>query len=210
MTEVKIDPGRDMLGIIDVQPTFMPGGELPVAGGDEVVAPINRLLEAPFGRAFATQDWHPAGHASFASRHPGRAAFEEIELGGRRQVLWPDHAVAGSARAALAPGLRTDRIEWVVRKGTRLELDSYSAFFDNDRATPTGLAGALRELGVTRVFLVGLAYDYCVAWSAEDAARLGFDTFVVEDACRAIGSVEETRARLIAAGAKVVTSDSLV
>ena len=198
-----------MLGIIDVQPTFMPGGELPVAGGDEVVAIINRLLATTFARAFATQDWHPAGHSSFASRHSGRQAFEEIELDGRRQVLWPDHAVAGSAGALLAPGLETARVELIVRKGTRPRIDSYSAFFDNDRTTPTGLAAALRELGIARVFLVGLAYDYCVAWSAEDAVRLGFETFVIEDACRAIGSLEKTRARLRNAGVTVIETRDL-
>lgn len=189
-----------MLGIIDVQPTFMPGGALPVEDGHAVVPVINRLLAYPFARAFATQDWHPPEHASFASRHPGRRAFEEIELDGRRQTIWPDHAVAGSAEAALANGLDTTGVELIVRKGTRARIDSYSAFFDNDRVTPTGLAGALRELGVRRLFLAGLAFDYCVAWSAEDAARLGFETFVIEDATRAIGPVEPTRDRLAAAG----------
>ena len=198
-----------MLGIIDVQPTFMPGGALAVANGDEVVPVINRLLDTRFARAFATQDWHPPDHASFASRHPGRAPFDEIELNGRRQTLWPDHAVAGSAEAVLAPGLDMRRIELIVRKGTRRMIDSYSAFFDNDRVTPTGLGGALRELGIRRVFLAGLAFDYCVAWSAKDAARLGFETLVIEDATRAIGSVEPTRQALMASGVSLVLADDL-
>ena len=198
-----------MLGIIDVQPTFMPGGALAVANGDEVVPVINRLLDTRFARAFATQDWHPPDHASFASRHPGRAPFDEIELNGRRQTLWPDHAVAGSAEAVLAPGLDMRRIELIVRKGTRRMIDSYSAFFDNDRVTPTGLGGALRELGIRRLFLAGLAFDYCVAWSAEDAARLGFETLVIEDATRAIGSVEPTRQALMASGVSLVLADDL-
>ena len=204
-----IDPGRDWLGVIDVQGTFMPGGALPVADGDAVIPVINRLLQAPFRRGFATQDWHPAGHISFASEHAGRAAFDEIELAYGRQVLWPDHAVQGSAEAELHPSLDLSRIELIVRKGTRREIDSYSAFLENDRKTPTGLAGALRELGVRRVFFVGLALDYCVAWSAENAVQAGFDAFVVEDACRAIGDADEARRRLVDAGVQVVSSSDL-
>src|SRR5215472_2877999 len=143
MPREKID-ATDILGVVDVQPTFMPGGELPVAGGDAVVAVINRLLAGPFRHAFATQDWHPPGHSSFASAHPGHQAFETLSMSYGPQTLWPDHAVIGSAGAALHPDLDTGRIELVLRKGFRLEIDSYSAFRENDRRTVTGLDGWLR------------------------------------------------------------------
>lgn len=187
MSRVTIEPATDILGLIDVQPTFMPGGELAVAEGDAVVAPVNRLLAGPFQHAFATQDWHPPGHVSFASSHPGRQPYEEIVLPYGRQTLWPDHAVQGSANAALHPAIAQERIAVIVRKGFLPHIDSYSAFFENDRATATGLEGWLRGRGFRRLFLVGLATDFCVAWSAEDAARLGFETYVIEDACRGIG-----------------------
>ena len=174
----------DMLGVIDVQPTFMPGGELAVADGDAVVPVVNRLLAA-VPHAFATQDWHPPGHLSFASAHPGRAAFEVVQLPYGPQTLWPDHAIQGTAAAALHPGLDTRRVELILRKGTRPGVDSYSAFHENDRS-PTGLHGWLQARGVRRVFLAGLATDFCVGWSAEDAARLGYQVVVVEDACRGI------------------------
>ena len=188
----------------------MPGGELAVVDGAAVVPVINRLLASPFRRAFATQDWHPARHISFASEHRGRAAFDEIELPYGRQMLWPDHAVQGTAGARLHPLLALERIELIVRKGTRREIDSYSAFFENDRTTPTGLAGALRELGARRVFFVGLALDYCVAWSAEHAVQAGFEAVVVADACRAIGSANEAKRRLLGAGVQVVSSKELM
>jgi nicotinamidase/pyrazinamidase len=206
---IEIDPATDMLGIIDVQPTFMPGGELPVADGDAVVPAINRLL-ARLPHAFATQDWHPPGHLSFSSAHPGRAPFETVALAYGSQVLWPDHAVQGTANAALHPGLEAARIEMVLRKGFRPAIDSYSAFFDNDHRTATGLDAWLRARGVRRLFLCGLATDYCVAWSAEDAAGLGYEVWVVEDACRGIGlplpdggtTMEAARARLLGRGVR--------
>ena len=216
MSGTRIDPGTDILGLIDIQPTFMPGGELPVPDGAAVVPVANRLLETRFAEAFATQDWHPSGHSSFASVHPGRAPFDQIQMPYGAQTLWPDHALQGSASAGLHPDLWTDRIAIVIRKGFRREIDSYSAFYENDRRTPTGLAGYLRERGFKRVFFAGLAFDFCVAFSAEDAMRAGFQAVVVEDACRAIGlpgpgltSAEAARQRLVAAGVSFVASGDL-
>ncbi|UWQ21289.1 bifunctional nicotinamidase/pyrazinamidase [Jannaschia sp. W003] len=171
--------------VIDVQRGFCPGGNLAVPGGDEVVAPVNALM-ARFDHVVLTQDWHPAGHSSFASAHPGRAPYEVIEMPYGPQVLWPDHCVQGTPDAAFHPGLDTDRARAVIRKGMNPALDSYSAFFENDHETPTGLEGYLRTLGVAHVTLVGLALDFCVAWSARDAARLGFGVEVREELCRAI------------------------
>jgi nicotinamidase/pyrazinamidase len=214
---MRIDRQTDILGLVDVQPTFMPGGELPVTEGDAVLAPINRLLAGCFDHGFATQDWHPAGHASFASAHPGRAPYEMIALAYGTQVLWPDHALQGSANAAIHRDIVLDKVEVIIRKGFHPGIDSYSAFFENDRCTPTGLDGWLRQRGFRRVFLAGLATDFCVAWSAEDAVRLGYDVVVVEDACRGIGlpaatggdTVGEARQRLAALGVHVVTSEML-
>ena len=210
---ITIDRRTDILGLIDIQPTFMPGGELPVPDGDAVVPVANRLLRDRFDHAFATQDWHPAGHSSFASSHPGRAPFETIRLAYGEQTLWPDHGVQGSVGAALHPELDQAKIELVVRKGFRPEIDSYSAFFENDRATSTGLAGYLRERGFKRIFFVGLATDFCVAYSAEDAARLGFEAFVIDDGCRGIGmpvagggtTIEAARNRLEGLGVRYVS-----
>ena len=208
---------RDILGLIDVQPTFMPGGELPVEGGDAVVPVINRLLAGPFRHAFATQDWHPPGHSSFASAHAGRVPFDVVDMAYGPQTLWPDHAVIGSPGAELHPGLDLGRIELVLRKGFRPGIDSYSAFRENDRRTGTGLDGWLRARGVTRVFLVGLATDYCVAWSAEDAAEYGFEVVLIEDACRGIGapvpqggsSLDAARARLLERGIRHISSSDI-
>jgi nicotinamidase/pyrazinamidase len=214
---MRIDPRTDILGLIDIQPTFMPSGELPVADGDATVPVVNRLLRA-FQHAFATQDWHPADHASFASRYPGRQPYEVIEMPYGTQVLWPEHGIAGTANAAIHPAIEQAHIEVIIRKGFRPALDSYSAFFENDRTTPTGLEAWLRQRGFQRLFLCGLATDFCVAWSAEDAARLGFATLVIEDACRGIGlptadgrtSIEEARDRLTARGVEFVASADLV
>ena len=218
MTRMAPDPATDMLGLVDLQPTFMPGGELPVAGGDQVVPVVNRLLGGPFAHAFATQDWHPAGHSSFASSHPGREPFATIAMPYGPQTLWPDHALQGSANAALHPDLVQARIELVVRKGFRPEVDSYSAFFENDHRTTTGLDAWLRARGVSRLFLAGLATDYCIAWSAEDAVRLGYRVFVIEDACRGIGlplpgggdTITAARAKLTAAGVTWITTADLL
>lgn len=210
---MRLEPETDILGLIDVQPTFMPGGELPVAGAEAVVPAANALL-ARFRHAFATQDWHPADHASFASAHPGRRPYETIEMPYGPQVLWPDHGIAGSPGAAIHPGIGQERVEAIIRKGYRRMLDSYSAFFENDRVTATGLEGWLRQRGFRRIFFCGLATDFCVAWSAEDAARLGFGAVVIEDACRGIGvpagggrtSLDEARERLAARGVTFMTS----
>ena len=186
----------DVLIAVDVQNDFCPGGRLAVPGGDEVVMPINSLA-ANFLHVVLTQDWHAAGHLSFASSHPGRSPFETVDVAYGLQVLWPDHCVQGSAGAAFHPALNVPHAALVLRKGFRREIDSYSAFYENDRTTPTGLAGYLRERGFARIFLAGLAFEFSVRWSAEDARRLGFEVIVIEDACRGInldGSVAATRA----------------
>ena len=211
-----IDPSTDILGLVDIQPTFMPGGELPVADGDAIVPAVNRLLRQ-FEHAFATQDWHPAGHASFASNHPGMQPYHVIEMTYGKQILWPDHGLAGTANAAIHPDVDQGRIEVIIRKGFRPTLDSYSAFFENDRVTPTGLEGWLRQRGFKRLFLCGLATDFCVAWSAEDAARLGFTVTIIEDACRGIGlpsghgrtTMDTARERLTGMGVQFAESGTL-
>ena len=184
-TSLTIDPQNDVLVVIDVQNDFCPGGALAVARGDEVVPIINRL-SAQFGSAVLTQDWHPPGHRSFASSHPGQAAYATVEVDYGAQTLWPDHCVQGSRGADFHAGLDVACAQLVIRKGFRPSIDSYSAFFENDRKTPTGLAGYLRERGFRRVVLTGLATDYCVAYSAIDAAQLGFASVVMLEACRAI------------------------
>ncbi len=170
--------------VIDMQNDFCPGGALAVPGGDEIVARINAMMD-DFDAVILTQDWHPAGHSSFASTHAGRTPFETIEMPYGPQVLWPDHCVQGTPGAAFHPDLRQDG-DLILRKGFRHEIDSYSAFFENDQATPTGLEGYLRSRGIGALTLVGLATDFCVHFSAVDAAGLGFDTTVRLDACRAI------------------------
>jgi nicotinamidase/pyrazinamidase len=178
--------GRDVLLVVDVQNDFCPGGALPVASGDEVVPVILRLTER-FPHVVLTQDWHPQQHLSFASMHPGKLPFDTVDAACGRQTLWPDHCVQGSHGAAIHDGLQLQHAELILRKGFRPEIDSYSAFQENDRATRTGLAGYLRERGIERVFLAGLAFDYCVRFSAVDARTAGFDAVVIEDACRSIG-----------------------
>jgi nicotinamidase/pyrazinamidase len=175
----------DVLLVIDVQNDFCPGGALAVSRGDEVVPVANRLGER-FSHVVMTQDWHPPGHQSFASAHQRRQPFETITVAYGAQTLWPDHCVQGTPGAAFHPRLRLPRAELVIRKGFRQAIDSYSAFFENDRRTPTGLGGYLSERGLKRVFLVGLATDFCVHYSAIDARRLGFAAVLVEDGCRAI------------------------
>lgn len=192
---MKIDQQADVIVVIDVQNDFCPAGRLAVAEGDKVVPVINDIA-ARFRHVVLTQDWHPEGHSSFASSHPGKAPFTQIAMPYGPQTLWPDHCIQGSAGALFRDDLEIPHAELIIRKGFRKEIDSYSAFFENDRTTPTGLAGYLRERGFSRVVLVGLAFDYCVRYSAEDARKLGFDTVVIENACRAIdlnGSAEDTR-----------------
>jgi nicotinamidase/pyrazinamidase len=196
----------DLLLVIDVQNDFCGGGALAVGDGDAVVPVVNRLGER-FRHVVLTQDWHPSGHSSFATSHPGSAPFETISRPYGEQTLWPDHCIQGTPGAAFHPQLATERAELVIRKGFRAEIDSYSAFHENDRRTPTGLAGYLRERGLQRIFLTGLATDYCVYYSAMDARRLGFDTIVVEDGCRAInlaGSLEAAWKAMVEAGVQRV------
>ncbi len=193
---------HEALIVIDVQNDFCPGGALAVAGGDEIISQINGLME-DFASVVLTQDWHPLNHTSFASNHPGAAPFSLIAMPYGPQVLWPTHCVQGSKGAEFHAGLRSDPAQLVVRKGFRSGIDSYSAFFENDHKTPTGLEGYLRNRGVTALTLVGLATDYCVAYSALDAARLGFKATVLERATRAIdlnGSFAEARDKMRAAG----------
>lgn len=193
----------DALILIDIQNDFCPGGALAVPGGDAVVPVANRLSRR-FSTMVLTQDWHPADHQSFAANHPGAAPFSTVERPYGTQVLWPTHCVQGTAGADFHPDLDTVPAHLVVRKGFRPAIDSYSAFAENDRTTTTGLAGYLRERGITRLFLAGLATDFCVAFSAEDAVRHGFAAVVVEDGCRAIdldGSLDAARRRLADAGA---------
>jgi nicotinamidase/pyrazinamidase len=195
-------PATDALIVIDVQNDFCPGGALAVAGGDEIISRINSLM-GEFATVVLTQDWHPANHASFAANHPGAAPFSLTTMPYGPQVLWPTHCVQGTEGAEFHRDLQTDPAQLVVRKGFRAGIDSYSAFFENDQITPTGLEGYLRNRGVRAVTLVGLATDYCVAYSALDAARLGFKATVLEGAARAIdlnGSLAEARDKMRAAG----------
>ena len=198
-------PATDALIVIDVQNDFCPGGALAVAGGDEIIIRINGLMEA-FGTVVLTQDWHPANHASFAANHPGAEPFSLAQMPYGPQVLWPTHCVQGSKGAEFHRDLWTDPAHLIVRKGFRPEIDSYSAFFENDHSTPTGLDGYLRSRGITAVTLVGLATDYCVAYSAVDAAGLGYTATVLEGAARAIdlnGSLAEAREKMRAAGVRL-------
>ncbi len=201
----------DVLLVVDVQNDFCPGGRLAVPRGDEVVPIVNRLAQR-FRNVILTQDWHPCGHRSFASAHAGRKPFETIALAYGSQILWPDHCVQGTVGAEFRKDLEIPHAALVLRKGFRPTIDSYSAFFENDRTTPTGLSGYLRERALKRIFLVGLAFDFCVRFSAEDAHRLGFDAIVVEDACRGIdveGSVAATQRSLADLGVSLIDAAAL-
>jgi len=195
--------------LVDLQNDFVPGGALPVPGGDEVVPAANRLQEK-FELVVATQDWHPPDHGSFAANHPGKNPGDVVELNGLEQILWPVHCVRETEGAAFVPGLNTERIERVFRKGTDPGIDSYSGFFDNGHRKDTGLGDYLRSRDVTEVYVLGLATDYCVKFTALDARMLGFDTFLVEDACRGVnlnpGDVEKAVAEMRSAGVVVVGS----
>lgn len=195
-------PAHEALIVIDVQNDFCPGGALAVAEGDAIIPQINMLM-AEFACVVLTQDWHPADHASFAANYPGAAAFSLTQMAYGPQVLWPTHCVQGTTGAAIHPALHSDLAQLVIRKGFRAAIDSYSAFFENDHQTATGLEGYLRARGITAVTVVGLATDFCVAYSALDAAGLGFKVTLLESACRAIdlnGSLAEARAKCLAAG----------
>lgn len=207
MTDSLID-SRSCLLIVDAQYGFMPGGGLPVAGGDAIVPVINRIASM-FANVVLTQDWHPAEHISFAANHPGRQPFDTIALSYGEQVLWPVHCVQGTRDAALHDDLRVPQAQLVIRKGFHREVDSYSAFMEADRCTTTGLAAYLHARGITHLYFCGLATDYCVAWSALDARAAGFEVTVIEDACRAIdlnGSLARAWADMAAAG--VARTDS--
>ncbi|HTP57628.1 MAG TPA: bifunctional nicotinamidase/pyrazinamidase [Spirochaetia bacterium] len=201
-----------VLLVVDVQNDFCPGGSLAVEEGDQVVDVINRLMPY-FDRVVATQDWHPRDHVSFATSHPGKKVLDIVDADGIQQVLWPDHCVQGTQGAELFPRLDVGRIELVLRKGLRRRLDSYSAFFENDHVTDTGLRFYLSGLGARQVFVCGLATDYCVRSSALDARRLGFDVSLVQDACRGVdfptGSVQKALAELKAAGVKLISSSDI-
>ncbi len=202
---------HDVLLVIDVQNDFCPGGALAVPRGDEVIAPIHRIAPR-FEHVILTQDWHPSNHASFAASHPGKKPYDSIQFAHGPQTLWPPHCVQGTRGAEFHPTLQLTQAELILRKGFRTHIDSYSAFFENDRTTPTGLAGYLRERCLARVFLAGLAYDYCVGYSSLDARRLGLPAFVLRDACRAIGlngSVAAMDAEFAKAGVAVINSAEL-
>ena len=192
--------------VIDVQNDFCPEGALAVADGDAVVAPINAIM-ADFDHVILTQDWHPQDHSSFASQHDGLDPFATTTMGYGEQTLWPDHCIQGSNGAEFHPSLNLDRAELIIRKGYRTAIDSYSAFFENDKTTPTGLGGALKERGITQLTMAGLATDFCVAFSALDAARLGFDVTVHLSACRAIdlgGSLDAALSQMTDAGVTLI------
>jgi nicotinamidase/pyrazinamidase len=198
--------------LVDLQQDFLPGGALAVPRGDEVV-PVANVLMPRFEHVVATQDWHPPDHVSFASQHPGKQPGEFIELNGKPQILWPDHCVQGTEGAELAAGLDVQRIDHVVRKGTDRRVDSYSGFFDNDHLTATGLEQKLRERGVSQLYIVGLATDYCVKFTVLDARQLGFSTTVIADGVRGVelqtGDVAKALDEMRSAGARIVTTQEL-
>jgi nicotinamidase/pyrazinamidase len=202
---------RSVLIVVDVQNCFLPGGSLAVKDGDQV-APVINLIAKKFAHVVLTQDWHMPGHVSFASAHPGKAPFDVIKLPYGDQVLWPDHCVQGTSGADISKEIAIPHAELVVRKGYNKGMDSYSAFLEADHATATGLAGYLKERGLARVFVAGLATDFCVAWTAIDARRLGFETFVIDDASRGIdngGSLAAAWTAMQGAGVKRIRSDDL-
>ena len=211
--QTRIAPGDDdVLAVIDVQNCFLPGGTLPVPEGDKIIPIINRLAPA-FRHVVITQDWHTPGHISFASSHPGKKPFDTVTLPYGTQVLWPDHCIQGTADAEVNKELKIPHAELIIRKGYRQHVDSYSAFLEADRATKTGLTGYLQERGLKRVFLVGLATDFCVAWSALDARRAGFDALVIEDATRGIdagGSLGKAWTDMTSAGVRRITSAEIL
>jgi nicotinamidase/pyrazinamidase len=197
-----------VLVVVDVQNDFCPGGALAIGGGDEIVPRVNHLI-ARFDHVVVTQDWHPAGHSSFASSHPGKSPFATIEVSYGPQTLWPDHCVQGTKGAEFHRDLAWSKAELIIRKGFHRAIDSYSTFFENDRKTPTGLAGYLRERGFSHVVLAGLATDYCVAYSALDAVEHGFTVTVAMDACRAIdlnGSLGEAEKQMKGVGVTLAAS----
>jgi nicotinamidase/pyrazinamidase len=207
----EIDEGALLL-VVDLQRDFCPGGALSVPAGDEIVPIVNRLIKR-FDHVVATQDWHVPGHVSFASTHEGKMPYDTVMVNGIEQMLWPDHCVQGSTGAAFHPDLDVDNLQLILRKGFRADLDSYSAFYENDRKTPTGLKSFLKEIGVKSIWLCGLAADVCVFYSAMDAVVLGFNTCVIEDAVRGVdvpsGNMARTEEEMKRAGVGFFNSTDL-
>ena len=202
---------EDALVVVDIQYDFLPGGNLAVAGGHEIIEPVNALARQ-FPNVVQTQDWHPPDHVSFASNHPGMAPFETIQLPYGTQVLWPDHCVQGTDGAGLHPDLAIPHAQLVIRKGFNQKVDSYSAFIEADGKTATGLAGYLKARNISRVFVCGLATDFCVAWTAQDARKVGLEALVIEDASRGIdnqGSLMAAWKKMLVAGVKRIKSTDL-
>ena len=210
MTDTIRRDGSDILLVIDVQRDFCPGGSLAVDNADAVVAPINRLMQR-FDHVVFSQDWHPAGHKSFFTSHAGRKPFETVQMPYGEQILWPEHAVAGTPGAEFHPGLDTSKARAIIRKGINRDIDSYSTFFENDRKTPTGMSGYLRQHGFKRLFLTGIAMEYCVGFSALDGAAEGFEVYVVTDAMAAFHNAdyEPMLASWEAAGVRQIASADL-
>lgn len=203
---------QSVLIVVDVQNGFTPGGNLAVANADEIIPKINQLAQK-FEHIVLTQDWHPVQHISFADNHPNKKPFETIELDYGRQVLWPKHCVQGTRDAEFHPHLNIPTAQLIIRKGCHQNIDSYSAFMEADRKTPTGLNGYLREHQINTVFIVGIATDFCVAWTAIDAAELGFDTYVIEDACKAIdlnGSLQQAWQDMLQKGVHRIEASSIL
>ncbi|MDI2090356.1 bifunctional nicotinamidase/pyrazinamidase [Commensalibacter oyaizuii] len=215
MTKLHINQQTDILAVIDVQNDFLPGGLLGVENGDQIIPVINNLLSSKFHRAFATQDWHPQDHISFKCNHPNHSN-NKIILPYGKQRLWPTHAVQNTNGAALAPSLHQQYFQLIIRKGMHKNIDSYSAFYENDKKTSTGLMGWLQNLGITRIFLTGLAEDVCVAYSAKDAIKAGLKTFIISDATKPVASeCEQTlnndfRRDLVSFGATYLNSHQLL
>ncbi len=198
--------------IIDIQNDFCPGGQLPVPEGDQIIPVVNQVSEH-FEHVLLTQDWHPPGHLSFASAHHGKEVYEVTPFPYGDQVLWPDHCIQSSEGAAFHPDVDTTRGELIIRKGFRKEIDSYSAFFENDQKTTTGLSGYLKDRGIRSIYMVGLALDFCVGWSALDGRRMGFDVTVIEDATRAIdtnGSLASAIQQMNQAGVRRIVSNDVL
>lgn len=216
MSKITINQKTDILGIIDASPTFMPGGELAVPGGDEVVPVINKVLKS-FRDAFATEDWHPKNHMSFASNHEGKAPMETVQMPYGEQILWPDHGIQNSVGAKTHADIDQSKVQVIIRKGYRPEIDSYSGFFENDQKTTTGLDAYLKARSKARIFLTGLATDFCVAYTAADGIKLGYEVYVLEDACRGIGiplegggnTITAAKADLMEKGVKFITTDNI-
>jgi nicotinamidase/pyrazinamidase len=210
--KMNVARGKAALIVTDIQNDFCPGGSLAVPGGGEIVPVVNRLMQS-FEIVVATQDWHPMGHVSFASTHPGKQPFDTIKLNGEEQILWPDHCVPGTLGAEFHRDLDTGPIVLVVRKGWHKQVDSYSTFFENDHRTATGLHSYLEGLGIGKVYLTGLAQDFCVYYSAKDALALGFETYMVEDATRGLdqpaGSLDKKMEELEGAGLRLIRSDDV-